>query len=488
MSPIFLLIPILFPVVGGFRLLLLKEQMEDRRRNRYSETIVCITSVLVFTALLAVRREPVMIYSFAGDFSIDFKVDGLSCLFAGMISVMWPFVMLYAFEYMQETREKNKFFAFYIMTYGVTLGVAFASNITTMYVFFEMLTLVTIPLVSYYHDHESMYAARKYAAFTIGGAGLAFITVIMTTVYGETGSFVYGGSLSINNISGIMKFAFAAGFFGFGAKAALFPLHSWLPTASAAPTPVTALLHAVAVVNSGVFAIIRLAWYVFGPEYLMESGMQVTAILAACFTVVFAAVMALKERHFKRRLAYSTASNLSYMIFGVMLMTPEGLSAGLLHMLFHGIIKMSLFLCAGAFMHRTGNSYIYQVNGVGKRMPATFVFYTLGALSLTGIPLFCGFISKWNLVMAGIAADTALGILGVVCLIIAAFLCAMYTLSVSVRAFFPMDGTDHYGEEKQEAGQLMLIPIAIFGILNILFGIFPAPIVSFIRQIAAGVL
>ena len=170
--------------------------------------------------------------------------------------------------------------------------------------------------------------------------------------------------------------------------------------------------------------------------------------MTAVFTLVFAAAMALKERHFKRRLAYSTVSNLSYMLFGVMLLSPAGYEAGMLHMLFHGIIKMSLFLCAGAFMHMTGKRVYLRDKRGGQRMPVTFVFYTLGGLVPDRIPLFCGFISKWYLIMAGIRADTPWECGRCFALILSAFLCAMYTLTVSVRAFFPMDGTDRYGEDR----------------------------------------
>ncbi len=489
MSPLFLLIPILFPMVAGFLLIPIGlKAEEDRKRNLYAEAVVVVTSVLVWVMLFAVKRETVEIYSFSRRFSIDLSIDGLGCLFAGMISIMWPLVMLYAFEYMRETKRKNMFFAFYIMTYGMTLGVCFAANMVTMYVFYEMLSLVTIPLVFYYEDRDSRFAARKYAAYTIGGASLGFFTVVMTTYFGESGAFLYGGSLGELEPSRLMQIAFVFGFFGFGVKAAVFPFHDWLPTASVAPTPVTALLHAVAVVNSGVFAVVRLVWYTYGPDYLAGTWAQRIPLAFSIFTLVFAAALAIKERHFKRRLAYSTISNLSYMLFAVMLLTPLGLEAGLMHMLFHGIIKMSLFLCAGAFMHVTGSSYLYEINGVGKRMPYTFAFYTLASLSLTGIPMFCGFVSKWNLVMAGLESGKQLGVIGAFALILSAFLCAIYTLSVSVRAFFPIKGTDRFAESKDPIHEpkLMLIPIAVFGILNIILGIWPQPVIRFLQMIAQG--
>lgn len=489
MSPLFLFLAVILPIIGGLMIIPFRFR-SSRKRALYCECLAVATSILVWCSLLQGVREPYTIYSFTNGFSVTFRLDGLASLFAGMISVMWPLVLLYAFDYMKESFRQNVFFAFYMMTYGVTLGIAFSADMITLYVFYEMLTLVTIPLVTHYGNHESMFAGRKYAAYTIGGASLTFFAVVMTTLYGDAGTFTYGGSLGTSFNPEMMRLAFLFGFFGFGAKAAVFPLYDWLPTASVAPTPVTALLHAVAVVNSGVFAVIRMTWYVFGTGLLKGSAEQKICLAVSVFSIVFAAVMALREKHFKRRLAFSTMSNLSYMLFGIMLMTPAGLAGGTSHMLFHGIIKMSLFLCAGAFMHVTGNSYIFELNGVGKRMPVTFTCYTLSALSLVGIPLFCGFISKWRLITAGIEDGTALAYTGAAALIAAAFLCAMYTLTVSVRAFFAAKETDRYGagSNVKDAGVLMLIPIVFFTAANILLGIWPGPVMGFIDKIAGGLI
>ncbi len=482
-----ILLPILLPAAGGF-FLLLAHFKNEKTRNILAEAIVVLTSVIMWSLLLQGSREAVTLFSFANGYSLSFHIDGLSMLFAGMVSFMWPLVMLYAFSYMRGDSRGNSFFSFYVMTFGITLGLALSANILTMYVFFEMLTLVTIPLVCHYQDRDSMFAGRLYAAYVIGGASLGFFAVIVASVYGG-GAFCYGGSLAGTYAADIAQIAFLLGFFGFGVKAAVFPLHVWLPVASVAPTPVTALLHAVAVVNSGVFAIMRLTWYSFGPELIRGTWVQTVCLLTASFTLVFAAVQALRQRHFKRRLAYSTVSNLSYMLYGVMLLTPMGFQGGMAHMLFHGIIKMSLFLCAGAFMHVTGKSYIYEINGVGRKMPFTFIFYTLGALSLTGIPLFCGFVSKWQLLTAGLEAGGLWAFIGILCLIAAAFLCAMYTLTVSIRAFFPMKGTDNYAPGgRKDADLLMLAPIAVFGVINIVFGVYPGPVMSFLEKISQGLL
>ena len=490
MSSLILIIPILVPIIGGY--LIIPLGFKNRKiRDAYAMAVVCITSILTWICLFKVGIVGATLYSFTRGFSIDLRADEPARLFATMVSLMWPLVMLYAFEYMSHTKRGNSFFAFYVMTYGVTLGVAFSANMTTLYMFYDLLSLVTIPLVTHYADHESSFAGRKYAAYTIGGASLAFFAVVMTSIYNGAGNFLYGGNLYGPYDPGLMQLVFLFGFFGFGVKAAVFPLHSWLPTASVAPTPVTALLHAVAVVNTGVFAIMRLAWYTYGPDFLKGTLCLKIAQAFAVFTLVYAACLAVKQRHFKRRLAFSTISNLSYMLFGILLMTPEGLEAGLLHMVFHGIIKITLFMCAGAFMHETMHSYVYEINGVGRKMPVTFAMYTISALSLVGIPGLCGFISKLHLVLGGLEEGSALAVIGSAALMLSAFLCAIYTLSVSVRAFFPMEGTDRYiGADDyvaKEVGALMLLPICTFTLVNVIFGLFPGPLTSFIEKMAWGI-
>jgi len=486
LSQILIILSILLPLAGGALFLWMPVTAELYERA-WCECVTILTSLCVWMAILGGRADSFTIYSFTNGFAINFHMDGLSMLFAGMISVMWPLVTLYAFEYMKDALHKRSFFAFYVMTYGITLGIAFSGDILTMYVFYEMLTLITIPLVSHYQDHDSMYAGRVYAAYVIGGAAAAFITVVITTLR-MGGMFSLAGSSFAGQSVNLMLAVYVIGFFGFGVKAAVFPLHYWLPTATAAPTPVTALLHAVAVVNSGVFAIMRLTYYIYGAGYLRGTWAQHLALGTAAFTLVFAAVCAMRERHLKRRLAYSTVSNLSYMLFGTLLLTQAGFTAGMAHMLFHGIIKMSLFLCAGAVIHVTGKSWIYQLNGLGKKMPWTFAFYTLGALSLTGVPMFAGFVSKWRLLTAAAAAGTGWSYAGAACLIAGAFFCAMYTLTVSIRAFFPMKGTDLWSDvQVTDPNWRMLVPIGFFAAANLYFGIWPGQILRFLGTIASGV-
>ena len=485
MNPIVLLIPIYLPIVVGL-VMLISPIGSLKKRNRVVMAAAVLTSLFVFAALLTCTRDEAAVFPFTDQFAIAFRIDGMTDLFAGMLAVMWPFAILYGFDYMKNNDRQNRFFAYYLMTFGITLGAAFAANLITMYVFYELLTLVTLPLVTHYENAESLYAGRRYIVYCITGAALAFFAIVMATLDGN-GEFIYGGSLTGSFPEQLMRAVFLFGFFGFGAKAALFPLFLWLPTASAAPTPVTALLHAVAVVNTGMFSVTRLCWYTFGPDLLAGTYAETVCILATSFTTVFAAVMALKQRHFKRRLAYSTMSNLSYMLLGVSLMTAEGLTGGLSHMLFHSVIKMSLFLCAGAVIICSGRAYIYELDGMGRKMPLTFACYTLGAISLTGIPPFCGFVSKWRLLWAGAGAGTPAAWIGVGALILSALLCAIYTLSVSVRAFFPAQTSTRVPSPGvSEANWRMLVPIVFFTVLNLLFGIFQAPVLRLISGIAGG--
>ena len=489
MNGAYLLLPILIPTVTGLAGLRLPFK-SYRSLCVYMEISALITSCAVWFFLLSQNTGTDVVYTFFPGFAFCLGIDGMTRLYAGLVSLMWPVVLLYAFAYMKNEERRRSFFGFYILTYGATLGICFSANMLTLYCFFEMMSLATLPLVAHEQDHESLYAARKYAAYVIGGASLAFVSVVLTTLYGTSTFFVFGGNMSSEVPLNWMRLAYLFGFFGFGTKAAVFPLHKWLPTASCAPTPVTGLLHAVAVVNTGVFAIIRLTWYEVGAGILEGSWVQTVCLLAATVTFLTSSSIAVQERHMKRRLAYSTVSNLSYMLFGVLLMTPEGLLAGTAHMIFHSVTKITLFLCIGSFMKDTGHAYLADINGVGKRMPLTFGCYALSALSLMGVPLLCCFVSKWRLLLAATDHGGIAAYIGMGGLIISSVLCAVYELSVVTRAFFPFAGTDRYtGQTRsREGGWLMLAPLLVFSALQVILGLHPGPLLAFISRISEGLL
>lgn len=485
MDPILLLIPVMLPVAGGLGLLM-RPVKDVGKRKATIMALTVLTSVVSFALLFLVKRESRTLYSFTEGFSIALKADGFSILFAGMLAVLWPLVILYAFSYMEHEHHQRQFFACFVMTYGITLGIAFAANMLTMYVFFEMLTIITVPLVIHKEEEDSLFAGRRYLRYCMSGAALGLAAVVTVTLAGG-GEFVYGGGVNSRFDPELMRVMFLAGFFGFGVKAAVFPVHAWLPTAFVAPTPVTALLHAVAVVNTGMFCLGRLVWYAFGTEILLGSWAQQICVATAGVSLLYGAAMALKQRHLKRRLAYSTMSNLSYMLFGVALMTPAGFTGAMAHMLFHSVMKMTLFLCAGAVMHMTKREYIYEMEGIGRKMPVTFACFTISALSLSGIPPLCGFVSKWQLLQAGIQAGTRAAWFGTGALLTAAFLCAIYTLTICIRAFFPRKIADPGKmEDIREADWRMLVPVGFFTVLNLVFGIWQAPVLNALNGIATG--
>ena len=301
--------------------------------------------------------------------------------------------------------------------------------------------------------------------------------------------FVYGGFVDAADIGRrpLVLAAYLLCFFGFGVKAAVFPLHAWLPSAGVAPTPVTALLHAVAVVKAGVFAIMRVTFYCFGTAVLAGTWAQSVAMGFAAFTIVFGSTMALREQHLKRRLAYSTVSNLSYILFGVTLMTPAGFTGAMAHMIFHGVMKITLFFCAGAIMYKTQREYAPSLTGLGRYMPVTFAAFTVGGAALVGVPLLPGFLSKFRLATAALALGGVLPTLGVAALLLSTILTAGYLFTVVVNAFFPPAGVGEHGlQQAKDPGPYMCIPFFVLMGTMFVLGVGSRGLFELLARIAAG--
>lgn len=489
MSNVLILTAILLPIIGSIPLFLFT--WENRRAMRvYLEILVCMTSFLVWYLLLKGPTQPFTVVYFTGNLTIQFKIDGLSMVFAGMVAALWPFATMYSFEYMRHEGRERSFFLFYTMTYGVTLGIALAGNLLTMYFFYELLTLVTVPLVMHSLTREAILASRKYLYYSLGGAAFAFIGLIFVIIYGSSMDFVYGGVLDfvkIGDRTNMLLLIYVISFCGFGVKATLCPFNSWLPQASVAPTPVTALLHAVAVVKSGAFAIIRLTYYCYGTEFLRGTWAQDVVMALTIITIVYGCSRAVKETHLKRRLAYSTVSNLSYILFGVSLMTPAGLLGALIHMLFHAFMKIGSFFCVGAVMSKTGRRYVHEIDGFGKKMKGVFICFTISALALMGVPGMAGFISKWYLASAAVSSDNPLACVGVGALLVSALLTAVYMLTIVIRAYFPGKDFDYTViEQVKDPGPLMWVPLVFFAVTVIVFGLASQPVTGFLSSVAAG--
>ena len=488
MDSYIMMIVVLLPMLSGVLLPLLPFKTR-RQMMVYIETMVIINTILVFLMLANPPQDALVLFKFTGNLSVSFRLDGLGKVFAGLISSLWPLAVLYSFEYMKHEGHEKYFFMFYLVTYGVTLGVAMAEDIVTMYFFFEMLSLVTLPLIMHTLTKEAIHASRTYFYYMTGGAAFAFIGMIFILSYGATADFVPGGVLDMAKVgdkTNLLLIIYVLCFCGFSVKTAMWPFSSWLPKAGVAPTPVTALLHAVAVVNTGAFTLMRVTYYSFGTELIQGTWAQNVLMALVVITIVYGCSRALKETHIKRRLAWSTVSNLSYILFGVVLMSPLGLTGALCHMVFHSVMKICSFFCAGAVMYKTGRNYIHELNGFGYRMPKVFVIFTISGMALMGVPGLCGFVSKWNLVKAAVASRMPLDYLGIGALLVSALLTAIYMLSISIRAFFPGKNFD-YGtiRDVEDPNWMMILPLVIFTVAMFIFGLHPAPMLELFRQVVS---
>ena len=482
-----ILVCILLPFIAGALIPVIKWKKRSLM-ELYIEAMVILNSLFVWQVILGVDHMPHTVVNFAGGLNITFCADGLGMIFAGLVSILWPLATLYAFEYMTKEEHETVFFMFYTMTYGVTLGIAFADNILTMYFFYELLTIITVPLVMHTLTRKAVLAGRKYMYYSLGGAAFAFIGMIFVIIYGITPEFTLGGVLDMTRVgdkTNVLLLIYVLAFMGFGVKAAVCPFNSWLPDAGVAPTPVTALLHAVAVVKSGAFAIIRLTYYCFGADFLRGTWAQYTVMAIVCFTIVYGCSRAVKETHFKRRLAYSTISNLSYILFGVTMMSPLGLVAALSHLIMHAIMKIRSFFCAGAVMHQTEREYVYELDGLGKHMPKTFIIFTISGLALMGVPGMAGFVSKWNLASAAIDNGSTLALVGIGCLLVSALLTAIYMMSITVRAFWPHVGfDDSVNEGITDPNWKMMLPLIIFVVMMVVLGLHSEPLMQILMNVA----
>ena len=488
MSALLYQICILLPTVAG--LVILSASFRSFRVLKWiTLPAVFLTSLAILLVLLEKEPQAFVLWRFSGTLSLAFRADGLSRFFLGILAALWPMTAVYACSYMKSKQHLPLFFGFFCISYGMTAGIALADNLFTMYVFYELLSLSTVGLVLQPFTKGAVSAAKTYLVYMLGGAAFGFAAMLFLLVNGAGISFTPGGSLLSHPGNPDITFLFYLfGFFGFGVKAAVFPFYAWLPKASVAPTPVTALLHAVAVVKAGAFAIMRLTYYCFSPALLSGSWAQHVAMLFAAFTIFFGASKAVKELHFKRRLVFSTVANLSYILFALTLMTPAGLTAGLLHMAAHACIKILAFFCAGSALEHSGAVLLKDLDGLGKKMPVTFACFTCAALSLTGIPPFNGFVSKWYILTAAAKEGSSFAYVGAGLLIVAALLTAIYMLSAVRRAWFPEKGFQNsILSSAHEADPYMLVPMILLAVATLVLGIFSQDILSAAESIAMEV-
>lgn len=396
---------------------------------------------------------------------IAFEVEPLGLIYAGVASTLWLVTLIYSFSYMQVNKHKNqtRFYIFFAISIACSMGIAFADNLLTMFIFYEALTFATYPLVTHKGDAESKKSGRVYLGVLVGGSIALFLPAIIWTnslagTLDFTNGGVFGGSNAIDNIFIALLLMFA---FGIG-KAAIMPMHKWLPAAMVAPTPVSALLHAVAVVKAGVFCIAKIIFYIFGTEKLAQIGGADWLSYFAAFTIITASIIALRQDNLKLRLAYSTIAQLSYIVLAAAIFNITGIIAAAAYIVAHAVAKITLFFSAGAIATSTGKKYISQLDGVGRKMPLIGIAFFITSLSMIGIPFIAGGEAKHLVEQAAISADKTWIIY---ILYTSMALNAAYYLPISYRMFFKKENV----KIKIKTPILMKIAISITSLLTIFY-------------------
>lgn len=403
---------------------------------------------------------------------LQFSVDAAGMIFACVASTLWIVTSCYSIGYMRGHGEKNQtgYYSAFAMCLTATMGLCFSANLLTFFIFFEVLTVATYPLVVHYRDEEGTRSGRKYLAYTLISGQLFFAGIVI--LYSFTGrmDFVPGGFVNTGDIP--MPWMLAVFILMIGAgivKAGVMPLHSWLPAAMVAPTPVSALLHAVAVVKAGAFCTLRVVLYVFGPEAARFChGSEILAWMAVA-TILISSLIAIRKDNLKARLAFSTVGQLSYIILGIAILSPFAATGALYHIVAHAFMKITLFMCAGAIFVTTHRKNISEMIGIGRQMPVTMTCFTLASLAVAGFPFFVGFTSKANIIMGAISMGEPFF---VATLIVSALLALTYLMPVVLLAF-KRDFYNSQFPEKKEANLPMLIPIMITAACSLILGIMP---------------
>jgi multicomponent Na+:H+ antiporter subunit D len=432
--------------------------------------------------ILEGKQIALTLFEIAPGAAIAFRVDGLGMLFAIVAASLYIVTSIYSIGYMRGLNEhgQTRFVSFFALAISATIGAAFSANLLTLYLFYEILSLATYPLVTHHQDATSRISGRRYLTFILG-TSIALVLPAMIYCYHVTGTLEFStAGIFTDQLSKPAALVLLLMFvFGF-AKAGIMPFHTWLPAAMVAPTPVSALLHAVAVVKVGVFSIVRVITGIFGVDLLADFNLGVVVMSIASVTILVSSCIALSQDELKRRLAYSTISQLSYIIFGVALLSPQGLTGGVIHIAMHAFGKITLFFCAGAIFVATGKKYISQMQGLGKKMPFTFAAFFVGALGVIGLPPTGGFYSKWNLILGTLEAQQTIFML---VLLVSSFLNAFYFLPIVFKAFFgKSEEEDNKTPVKiQEANLCLVIPLIITAIISVVLFFYPTMFVNLIK-------
>ena len=502
-----ILLSVAAPLVGAVLIAL------TGARPNLREAVTLITAGLLFglvaslfPQVLGGGRPTALVGEMLPGLAIAFEVEPLGLMFAGIASFLWIVTSVYSIGYMRGHHEHNqtRFYVYFAVAISSAIGVAFAANMMTLFVFYEVLTLSTFPLVTHHGTEEAKRAGRVYLGILLGTSiGLQFIAIVWTWTLAGTLDFTEGGILRDKASAGTVGVLLALYVFGIG-KAAVMPLHRWLPAAMVAPTPVSALLHAVAVVKAGVFTVLKVIVYIFGFDFLAQAASGDWLLYVSGFTIVAASVVALRSDNLKRRLAYSTISQVSYVIMAAAILTPLSAMGAALHITTHAFGKITLFFCAGSILVASHKTLVSELDGIGRRMPWTMAAFAVGAFSMIGIPPTVGFVSKWYILRAAMEAEQTFA---TAVIVLSTLLNAAYFLPIVYAAFFraepataggPARGAEvgnggnprNHGHRREGHGEapltvVLALTVSAAGILLLFF--FPDLPFALAHQLAGGV-
>lgn len=427
------LVVVLVSLLAGLAIALLGEERQRLRTVLNLSAAVVKLALVVWIALLVVGGTvPEFRFPLVPGFDLALRADSLSVLFASLSAALWLVTTVYAIAYLEDSANRARFFGFFSICVTATMGIAMAGNLLTFFVFYELLTLATWPLVVHSGSRAALRAGRTYLRFTLGGSALFLIGLIWLYNLAGSQEFIAGGSLGLLDLDArpSLQAIFVLIAIGMGVKAAIVPLHAWLPSAMVAPAPVSALLHAVAVVKAGAFGLVRLVEDVFGSTLSAELGMSMALAIAASVTIVYGSVLALRQSDLKKRLAYSTVSQVSYIALGIAIGGSLATVGGMVHLVHQGVMKITMFFCAGTFAVLLGVTRIDQLDGLARRLPWSAAAFSIAALGMIGLPPMAGFVSKWYLG----AGAVAMGQTWVVAVLVASTLLnAAYFLPIIAR-------------------------------------------------------
>ena len=485
-----MILAVFFPALAGLVVWCTPAAKEDRALRAKLNCGALALELALVLFLCTAQGTGVLLLNMTPTLSLILRVDILGSIFAVLMAAMWLIGSVFALEYMNHDHNERSYQLFYMTVLSALIGQCYAGSMVTLYVFYELMTLLSVPMVVHERTPQAVAAGIKYLIYSIFGAMLGLLGIFFFDHYLGGVTFAAGGLTPVAGAShtGLLVITFLV-IMGFGTKAGMFPMHGWLPTAHpVAPAPASAVLSGV-ITKAGVLAIIRVIYFLVGADTLRGTWVQTAFLTLTLVTVFMGSMLAYREPLLKKRLAYSTVSQVSYVLFGLACLNPVAFSGAILHVVAHSTIKNCLFLCAGAIIHQTGKTYVRDLRGIGKQMPITIWCWTIASLGLIGIPPTGGFVSKWQLATGAMGAGIgAFGIVGPVVLIISALLTAAYLLQVTINGFFPGSDYDYASLENKEPGKLMTVPMIVLAVGVVLCGVLAQPLTNVIASAAAAIL